>query len=203
METFVRQATKQGAQLVVFPEDAIIGPLAGQTDFVSQAVTYLAACQALAVKYEVDLVPGTWTVQEGTVLYNTAHYINKDGTVAGIYRKINLGKTEKEKLTAGQTVSVFPSFRLSVFPSFRLSVFPTVHGKIGLIISWDISFSNLFTEMVKQSVRLVISPTYWSFPRSVETDDENSDEIHRIDSLCTTRAFENNIVFAYCNAAGE
>lgn len=29
------------------------------------------------------------------------------------------------------------------------------------------------------------------------------DEIHLIDSLCTTRAFENNIVFAYCNAAGD
>ena len=187
METFIRQASKQGAQLVVFPEDAINGPLTGQTAFVEQAENYLATCQAFAVKYGVDLVPGTWTVQEGTALYNTAYYINKDGTVAGTYRKIHLWETEKAKLTPGKQVSVFP----------------TTHGLVGMIICWDISFPLLFTEMVRQGARLVISPTYWSFPRSVETDDEINDEIHLIDSLCMTRAFDNNLVFAYCNAAGE
>jgi len=187
METFIRQAAKQGAQLVVFPEDAITGPLAGQTAFVTQAATYLATCQAFAVKYEVDLVPGTWTVSDGAALYNTAYYINKDGTIAGSYRKINLWETEKVKLAAGKAVSVFP----------------TAHGLVGMVICWDISFPMLFDEMAKQGARLVISPTYWSFPRAVETDDEINDEILLIDSLCTARAFDNNIVFVYCNAAGE
>ncbi|TWU59802.1 Nitrilase [Rubripirellula tenax] len=187
MESFIRQAAKQGAQLVVFPEDAINGPLEGQTDFVGTAPACLEAFQQLAIKYEVDLVPGTWTVQEGDALYNTAHYINKDGSVAGVYRKINLWETEKAKLTPGTTVSVFP----------------TAYGMVGMIICWDISFPALFAEMVKQGVRLVISPTYWSFPRSADCDGAVDDEILLIDSLCTTRAFDNNIVFAYCNAGGE
>lgn len=137
MESFIRQASKQGAQLVVFPEDAVTGPLDGQTAYVAQAAAFLAACQAFAVQYEVDLVPGTWTVQEGTALYNTAHYINKDGTIAGVYRKINLWQTEQQILTAGQTVSVFP----------------TAYGLTGMIICWDISFPRLSTGSTRNAER--------------------------------------------------
>lgn len=187
MESFIRQATKQGAQLVVFPEDAITGPLAGQTAFVARAAEFLAACQSLAVKYSVDLVPGSWTAQLDGLLFNVAYYINKDGSVAGSYRKINLWETEKAILTPGTAVSVFP----------------TAYGLVGLIICWDVSFPAMFAEMVRQGVKLVISPTYWSFPISVDSKDDVDDEILLIDSLCTTRAFENNIVFVYCNAAGE
>lgn len=187
MESFIRQATKQGAQLIVFPEDAITGPLAGQTAFVARAPEFLAACQTLAVKYSIDLVPGSWTAQFDGLLFNVAYYINRDGSIAGSYRKINLWDTEKAVLTPGTTVSVFP----------------TAHGMVGLIICWDISFPALFAEMVRQGVRFVISPTYWSFPIAVDSQDEVDDEILLVDSLCTTRSFENNIVFAYCNAAGE
>ncbi len=188
MEAFIQQAVEQGAQLVVFPEDAVAGPLRGQLDFIVSAPTYLAHFQALAVKYAVDLVPGSWTVEEAGRLYNTAHYINKDGSVAGAYRKINLWETEKAAITPGSAVSVFP----------------TAHGMVGLIICWDISFPLLFADMNALGVELVISPTYWSFTATKDgVKDVAEDEILLIDSLCTTRAFENNILFAYCNAAGE
>jgi predicted amidohydrolase len=173
---------------VVFPEDAVTGPLAGQTAFVVHAPEYLAYFQGLAVKYGVDLVPGTWTVQIGDALYNTAYYINKDGSIAGSYHKINLWDTEKVAITPGSHVSVFP----------------TAHGLVGLIICWDISFPRLFAEMNALGVQLVISPTYWSFTKPEDEVEEVVDEeILLIDALCTTRAFENNIVFAYCNAAGS
>jgi predicted amidohydrolase len=188
MEGFIKKAVKQGAQLVVFPEDAVTGPLAGQTAFVVHAPEYLAYFQGLAVKYGVDLVPGTWTVQLGNALYNTAYYINKDGSIAGSYHKINLWDTEK----------------IAITPGSRVSVFPTAHGLVGLIICWDISFPLLFAEMNTLGVELVISPTYWSFTKPADEVEEVVDEeILLIDALCTTRAFENNIVFAYCNAAGS
>lgn len=188
MEVFIHQAVEQGAQLVVFPEDAVTGPLRGQSDFVASGHNYLTHFQALAVKYDVDLVPGSWTVEDAGLLYNTAHYISKDGTVAGAYRKINLWETEKAAVTPGSAVSVFP----------------TAHGLVGLIICWDISFPLLFADMNALGVELVISPTYWSFTRpKKEVKDVMEDEILLIDSLCTTRAFENNILFAYCNAAGQ
>lgn len=188
MEMFIRKAAKEGADLVVFPEDAVTGPLAGQTAFIVHAPEYLAHFQRLALKYQVDIVPGTWSVQLGHVLYNTAYYINRDGSVAGSYHKINLWDTEK----------------LAITPGYRVSVFPTAHGLVGLIICWDISFPLLFADMNALGVELVISPTYWSFTRPAHAVDEVvDDEILLIDSLCTTRAFENNIVFAYCNAAGS
>lgn len=188
MEEFIAQAAKKGAQLVVFPEDAVTGPLAGQTAFVVHAPEYLAHFQALAIRYKIDIVPGTWTVQDGRALYNTAHYINKDGSVAGSYRKINLWDTE----------------RLAITPGTRASVFPTVYGMVGLIICWDISFPLLFADMNALGVELVIAPTYWSFTQPAHAVEEVvDDEILLIDSLCTTRAFENNIGFAYCNAAGS
>lgn len=62
----------------------------------------------------------------------------------------------------------------------------------------------MFLAMRAQGVRLVISPTYWSFPKkAMRSEALLDDEVLLIDSLCTTRAFENNIIFAYCNAAGE
>lgn len=188
IEELVKEASKRGAQIVVFPEDAVTGPLAGQIAFVDQAPVYLAHFQALAIKYDLDLVPGTWVVRQDNALYNTAHYINRDGSVAGTYRKIHLWDTERAAITPGAAVSVFP----------------TAHGLVGLIICWDISFPEMFQAMNKLGAQLVIAPTYWSFTRQgAGVDDVIDDEILLIDSLCTTRAFENDIVFAYCNAAGE
>lgn len=187
MENFVAQAKALGAGLVIFPEDAICGPLQGQTAFVQHAPAYLARMQQLAAKQAIDLVPGSWTVAEGTALFNQTFYINADGSIAGSYRKIHLWETEKAAIT----------------PGVATTVFPTRFGLCGLVICWDISFPVLFTAMAAQGVQLVIAPAYWSFTRptgkawrSVEKD------ILLIDSLCVARAFENNIIFAYCNAAG-
>lgn len=188
MEKFIRKAAKKGAQLVVFPEDAVSGPLGGQIAALPRAAEFLAFFQQLAVECQVDLVPGSWAVSDGTFAYNTAFYINKDGTVAGSYRKINLWETERATITPGHLVSVFP----------------TAYGMVGLIICWDLAFPPLFTEMARQGAELIIAPTYWSFTKpSHKVDDVIDDEILLIDSLCTARAFENNAIVAYCNAAGE
>jgi predicted amidohydrolase len=186
MDHFVHRAKEQGADLVVFPEDSVCGPLQGQLGFVAHAAEYLAHFQALAAKHLIDIVPGTWTVAENGLHYNQAHYINSDGSLAGTYRKINLWETEKPHITPGSLASVFL----------------TRFGRVGLIICWDIAFPALFAEMVAQAVELVISPTYWSFTEPSAVVEVVDDEILLIDSLCTTRAFENNILFAYCNAAG-
>lgn len=190
METFVREAKALGADLVVFPEDAICGPLAGQTAYIAEAPAYLAQMQKLAVTHAVDIVPGTWTVGDGKSLYNQAHYITADGVLAGIYRKAHLWETEKAMITPGSAVSVFP----------------TRFGLVGMTICWDIAFPPLFTAMNRLGVELVISPTYWSVPLArpgtadaLRAEQEDTD---LIDSLCTARAFENDIVFVYCNAAG-
>ncbi len=188
MEAHIRQAADAGAELVVFPEDAVTGPLSGQVTFVRNAPIYLAHFQTLAKQYDVDLVPGSWSVSDGVAAYNTVYYINRDGTIAGAYRKINLWDTERPHMTAGSSVSVFP----------------TAFGMVGLLICWDLAFPPLFAAMNAQGVELVVCPSYWSFTKPAENlEAVIDDEILLIDSLCTARAFENNIILAYCNAAGE
>ncbi|MBP6311772.1 MAG: carbon-nitrogen hydrolase family protein [Flavobacteriales bacterium] len=103
-ESFVAQAAKKGAQLVVFPEDAVTGPLTGQTAFIDNAPVYLRHFQKLAIKFNIDIVPGSWTVLDEGLLYNTSYYINKDGCVAGSYSKINLWETEKLSHAPGRAV---------------------------------------------------------------------------------------------------
>ena len=188
IEAWVARAKHKGADLVIFPEDVVCGPLEGQTAFVEHAPAYLARMQALAARHEVDLVPGSWTVAENGQLYNQAHYIDATGAVLGTYRKVNLWETERAHIT----------------PGVAASVFPTRFGQVGMIICWDISFPAMFAAMSAQGAELVISPTYWSFPRkAMRSAGGIDDEVLLIDSLCTTRAFENNILFAYCNAAGQ
>jgi len=187
MESFIKDAAEKGAQIVVFPEDSVCGPLSGQTKFIAQAPAYLLKFKKWAVKYQVDIVPGSWTAHTGAHYYNTTYYINKDGSVAGSYQKINLWASEKSRVTPGS----------------RPSVFKTTYGMVGLTICWDVAFPGLFAEMNKFGVQMVISPTYWSLTKKAEAFFETSeDEILLIDSLCTSRAFENNIAFVYCNAAG-
>lgn len=187
IEEFVAAASAKGADLVIFPEDAVCGPLNGQTAFVPHAAEYLVRMQALAVRHAVDLVPGTWTVADGGLLFNQAHYLNADGTLAGIYRKVNLWETERAQLTPGAAASVFP----------------TRFGRVGMIVCWDLSFPAMFAAMAAQGAQLVVAPSFWSFPpKALNSDALLDDEILLIDALCTSRAFENNILFAYCNAAG-
>lgn len=190
IEEFIQAAKKRGADLVVFPEDAICGPLTGQSAFVSEAPGYLAHMQKLAITYGVDLVPGTWTVSDGIALYNQAHYITCDGVLAGVYRKTHLWETEKAIITPGSSVSVFP----------------TRFGLVGMVICWDLAFPPMFIAMNHLGVELVISPTYWSHPLEVpgtsDVPNAEQQDIDLIDSLCTARAFENDIVLVYCNAAG-
>jgi predicted amidohydrolase len=188
MAEFIEKAARQGAQLVVFPEDAVTGPLSGQTAFVPYAPQYLATFQQLAVRHQVDLMPGSWTVGDGAALYNTAHYISKDGSLAGVYHKINLWETEKAQIMPGAGVSVFP----------------TAHGRVGMVICWDLSFPALFAQIKSQGAALVIVPAYWSFSRPAASAHQVvDDEIALIDALCTARAVDHQIALAYCNAAGE
>lgn len=193
MDHFVGKAAKRGAQLVVFPEDAITGPLEGQSAFAHRAPEFLGRCIAMAQRHGVDLVPGTWSVPDVVPatgqagLYNTVWYINADGSVAGYYSKANLWATEQGVITPGPGPVVVP----------------TAHGLVGLSICWDIAFPGMFQAMAAMGAELVVSPTYWSLSRGAETGRaQKREERELIDALCVARAFEADLVLAYCNAAG-
>lgn len=187
MDGFAARAAAKGADLVVFPEDAVTGPLDGQTAFTHRASEFLARCAAMAAEHGVDLVPGSWSVPDAGGLYNTAYYFNADGSLAGHYSKANLWETEAATITPGPGPAVVP----------------TRHGMVGLTICWDLAHPAMFQAMAAMGAELVVSPTYWSLPRGAATGFfEKKEERDLIDALCLSRAFESDLVLAYCNAAG-
>ena len=58
--------------------------------------------------------------------------------------------------------------------------------------------------MAKKGVNIVICPSFWCYGDAGNgiKYDANS-ETKLVDSLCVGRAFENEIIFVYCNAAGK
>jgi predicted amidohydrolase len=186
-EQFIATASSE-AQIIVFPEDFVVGPLLGKSEFADYDGRYFKHFQQLASTYAIDIVAGSIPEGTQTGLFNTACYIDNTGNILGKYRKVNLWIPERDYNTPGNEICVFQ----------------TRFGKVGLIICWDLMFPEIFRAMLRKGVEIVICPSYWCIEDAGEgmKYDENS-EIKLVNSLCVTRAFENEIVLVYANAAGR
>src|SRR6266566_7459226 len=187
-EQFIKEAVSQQVQIIVFPEDFVTGPLSGNNAFADYERRYVKHFQQLALQYSIDIVPGSIIEGDSTELYNTTYYIDRTGEIQGRYQKVNLWLPERGYITAGTGIPVFN----------------TRYGKMGLIICWDLMFPEVFRAMVRQDVDIVICPSYWCFEDAGEgiKHDANA-EIKLVNALCVTRAFENEVVLVYANAAGS
>src|SRR3954454_3234023 len=105
-EQFIKEASSK-ADLIVFPEDFITGPIYGNKDFVDYDGQYVQHFQSLATKYAIDIVPGSFIEGERGKLYNTTYYIDRAGAILGIYRKVNLWHPERTYMKRGNRSCVF------------------------------------------------------------------------------------------------
>ncbi len=185
-EQFIKEAAPE-AQIIVFPEDFITGPLSGEKRFVDYEGRYVRHFQQLAITYGIDIVPGSIIEGDSAGFYNTTYYIDKTGAILGKYRKMNLWIPERPYITPGNEIAVFET-------QFR---------KTGLIICWDLIFPEIFQAMVRQGVEIVICPSYWCFEDAgVGMKYDTHAEVKLVNALCVARAFENEIILVYANAAG-
>jgi predicted amidohydrolase len=187
-ERFIQDAVAQNAEIIVFPEDFVTGPLYGRTDLADADQRYVKHFQGMAAKYGVDIVPGSIIERDGAALYNTTYYIDRAGEILGRYQKVNLWLTERSCISPGRDAMVCS----------------TRFGKIGLAICWDLAFPELFRAMVAQSVEIVLCPSYWCYEDAGPGQKHNlNSEIAFVDALCTARAFEQEIILVLANAAGQ
>lgn len=187
-EHFIQQALEQQAQIIVFPEDFVLGPLNGRADLADFDKRYVKYFQDLALKYAIDIVPGSIIEGDETGLYNTTYYIDHTGAILGCYRKVNLWLSERSYVDAGR----------------RAVVCSTRFGKIGLAICWDLAFPELFRSLVSQGAEIVFCPSYWCFEDAgIGMSHDPNSEITFVDALCIARAFEQELILVYANAAGE
>lgn len=187
-EHFIQEAVARHADIILFPEDFVMGPLNGRADLADFDKRYVKHFQELAVRYNVDLVPGSIIEGEETGLYNTAYYIERSGEILGRYRKVNLWLPERSYIDPGQ----------------QAVVCQTRFGRIGLAICWDLAFPELFRAMVAEGAEVVLCPSYWCYEDAgIGMQYDPNSEITFVDALCTARAFEQEIILAYANAAGK
>ena len=189
-ETYIQKASSQNADMIVFPEDFITGPIGDRLEELADAENkYCKFFQNLAKKYKIDIVPGSIIEKDKFGFHNTAYYIDSSGKIKSRYRKINLWHPERHYINPGHEVAVCN----------------TKFGKIGLIICWDLIFPEIFRKMLQRGVNIVICPSYWCYGDAGKVGNKHdvNSESKLVDSLCMGRAFENEIAIVYCNAAGK
>lgn len=187
--------------------------------------TSLPRFQELAKELNVNVVPGTISHYvpstsaaeeedgepdgKGNVLLNTAYFINRDGSVAGLYNKKNIWHPERVHYTKGQEPH---------------DTFESQLGKTGMLICWDVMFPEGFKQLAAKDVELLVIPSFWAGddielpsgkddPDTKKKDEEDEDvfdsselpldtETKFLKTALTTRAYESGALVVYTNVGG-
>ena len=142
----VAKAADQHADIVCLPEGITL---------VGTELNYISASEPipgpstkflgeLSKKYHLYIVAGILE-KEGEVVYNTAVLLDRNGNLAGKYRKVSL---PREEIDGGVT------------PGDALPVFDTDFGRIGMMICWDVSFPETARTLAKKGAEVILMPIW-------------------------------------------
>lgn len=182
IETYIQQATEQGAHLLVLPEFALFTAPAMDERFVTAAEPLngpsIAALRALSVNHGIAVVFSfAEQIPDEPRIYNTIVAI-VDGTIATTYRKIHLydafGFKESAVVKPGSP---------DQSPIFALNGYT-----IGLQTCYDVRFPEVSRHLIDAGAEVLVLPAEW-VPGPLK-------EFHWR-TLTTARAIE-NICFVVC-----
>ena len=98
----------------------------------------------VAKKYGMYII-GTMGEQDGNARYNTGVLIDREGRVSGKYRKVYL---PREEIEAGRT------------PGDSYPVFETDFGRIGIMICWDVQYTDPARALAVQGAEIIFLPIW-------------------------------------------
>lgn len=153
-DQMVRQAAKEGANIILLPE-LFERPYFCQErryeyyDFAKETMENDAVKHFIPVAKELGVViPVSFYEKDGNVLYNSIAVIDADGTLLGVYRKTHIPDDhyyqEKFYFTPGNT---------------GFKVWNTKYGTIGIGICWDQWFPETARSLVVNGAELLFYPT--------------------------------------------
>jgi len=183
IERNVERASKEGADLVVFPELSLTGYLLRDQIYeLAETIPGQSTdiLENLAKKTGTHIVFGMPELSGKTqaTVYNTAVLIGPNGLI-GKYRKMYL-----------PTHSVFEEKRY-FRPGYQTAAFETELGRIGLIICYDIFFPEVTRLTRLKGAQLIVCISASPATRRAF-----------FETLTTARAIENTAFMAYVNLVG-
>ena len=154
LEQGLAQATSQGAQLVTFPETAILGwdnPFAWNASFPIPGKD-TDRLSALAAKYGTGIVVGIAERVNASVLHDSAVLIDSDGTLLHTHRKINI-----------LTKLMDPPYVPGEMGGGNIAAVATkCCGRVGVLICADTFQDNILAAMAAAKPDVVAVPYGWS-----------------------------------------
>lgn len=142
----VRDAGNKGADIVCLPESiTLVGTkldyMRASEPIPGPSTKYLGK---IAKEQRMYIVVGLLERVE-EIVYNTAVLIDRDGEIAGTYRKVSLPREEIEG---------------GVSPGQEFPVFETDFGKIGMMICWDVSFPEPARALAMKGAEIIFMPIW-------------------------------------------
>ncbi|AWM91584.1 carbon-nitrogen hydrolase [Pseudomonas sp. 31-12] len=185
-ERAIRSAALQGAQVVVLPELVQSGYLfADHDEALSLSETTdgptLRLWTALAKELNVVVVGGFCERLQGDELANSAAMIDPQGLRA-VYRKAHLWDAESEIFSPGNDAP---------------PVVETVHGRIGMLICYDLEFPEWVRLPALAGAELLCAPVNW--PDGPRPPTERPAEVVRVQA----NASVNRMFIAACDRHGH
>jgi predicted amidohydrolase len=181
----IRAAVDDGAEIVVLPELITSGYMFESVEEVAAVAIdrdhpLLAEWAAEAARGGAVVIGGFAERGADGLIYNSAAVIDSDGVI-GVYRKGHLWDQEKLWFTPGADPP---------------RVFDTAHGRIGVIVCYDLEFPEMTRTLGLAGAELIAVPTNW--PRSARPPGERAPEVN----IAMAAARVNRVFVACCDRAG-
>lgn len=179
----VRGAAARGAEVIVLPELVTSGY---RLNSVAEAASVaLIPDDPLFAEWgraapDSVVVGGFCELGADGLLYNSAAVLDR-GELIAVYRKTHLWDEEKLLFAPG-----------SVAPP----VLDTSHGRLGVLICYDLEFPELTRRIALERAELLVIPTNW--PRIPRPDGERAPEV--VTAMAAARV--NHIAIACCDRSG-
>ncbi len=178
----VREAAKNGSELIVLPELWYSGYALDQLAADAMPLSShpgIQQMQRLAKEYGVFLAAGSVATKKQGSYYNTAVFIDNAGRITGQYDKIHLfplGLHEDQYFAPGKDFCLVD----------------TPWGRVGMILCYDIRFPALCQNLVLRGAEMLIIPAQFGAAR-----------IQHWNILAQARAIENQCFVLACDVTGD
>ncbi len=141
-----RHAVPGGTDVILLPEGITVVGTPKKYAEVAESIPgpTTARLGALAREKKAWIVAGIYE-REGKIVYNTAVLINRGGEYVGKYRKVYIPREEME---AGIT------------PGDSYPVFATDFGKVGMMICYDVFFTDPARGLATNGAELILMPIW-------------------------------------------